>query len=127
MIGSTGAGRVSAASRADYAAAAAKVLLDGAMGERILELAGDEGFTLSDYAATLAEVSGRPVIYRHLPEDDFRSALQGMGLPAAVAGMVADSSAGAAAGALFDDGRALSRLIGRPTTKLSAAVAAAFA
>jgi NAD(P)H dehydrogenase (quinone) len=127
VIGSTGTGRVSAASRADYAAAAAKVLLDGAMGERILELAGDEGFTLSDYAATLAEVSGRPVIYRHLPKDDFRSALQGMGLPAAVAGMVADSSAGAAAGALFDDGRVLSRLIGRPTTKLSTAVAAAFA
>ena len=127
VIGSTGTGRVSAASRADYAAAAAKVLLGETAGKRILELAGDDSFTLTDYAATLAQVSGKPVIYQYLPENDFRGALQGMGLPPAVAGMVANSSASAADGALFDDRQALSKLIGRPTTKLSTAVAAALA
>ena len=125
VIGSTGTGRVSAASRADYAEAAATVLLGQSDGKQVYELAGDDSFTLSDYAATLAEVSGKPVIYQHLGEDDFRGALQNMGLPAAVADMVANSSASAADGALFDDHRALGKLIGRPTTKLSTAVAAA--
>jgi len=127
VIGSTGTGRVSAASRADYAAAAAKVLLEQSDGKQVYELAGDDSFTLSDYAKTLAEVSGKPVIYQHLGEDDFRGALQGMGLPAAVADMVANSSVSAASDALFDDNRALSKLIGRPTTTLSTAVAAALA
>lgn len=85
----------------------------------------DEGFTLAEYAATLTEVGGRPVAYRDLPENEYREALQGMGLPAPVARMVAQSSASAADGALFDDGRALSRLIGRPTTSLTSAIAGA--
>ncbi|QND72834.1 SDR family oxidoreductase [Tardiphaga robiniae] len=127
VIGSTGEARISAASRADYAAAAAKVLLDETIEKRIYELAGDDSFTLSDYAATLAEISGKPVAYQYLPEDAFRGALQGIGLPAEVARMVADSSASAANGALFDDKHALSSLIGRPTTKLSAAISAALA
>lgn len=127
VIGSTGEAHISAASRADYAAAAAKVLLDETAEKRTYELAGDDSFTLSDYAAALAEISGKPVAYQYLPEDAFRSALQGIGLPAEVAGMVAQSSASAADGALFDDSQVLSSLIGRPTTKLPAAKAAALA
>lgn len=127
VIGSTGDARISAASRADYAAAAAKVLLNGTVGGQIYELAGDESFTLADYAATLAKISGKPVVYHYLPEAAFSSALQDIGLPATVASMVADSSANAASGALFDDKKALSALIGRPTTTLSAAVEAALA
>ncbi|WP_273230449.1 hypothetical protein [Pseudomonas kuykendallii] len=37
--------------------------------------------------------------------------------------MLADSDAGACRGALFDDGRQLGRLIGRPTLTLADAVA----
>lgn len=127
VMGSTGAGRVSAASRADYAAAAVKVLLGETVDKQVYELAGDDSFTLSDYAATLADVSGKPVAYHHLSEEEYCGALLGIGLPAPVASMVAESSASAANGALFDDKRALSSLIGRPTTKLSAAIAAALA
>lgn len=127
VIGSTGAGRISAASRADYAAAAAKVLLGEGGEKQIYELAGDDSFTLSDYAAKVGEISGKPVTYQHLPEDGFRAALQGLGLPAPVASMVANSSASAADGALFHNGNELSSLIGRPTTKLSAAIAEALA
>ena len=127
VIGSTGTGRVSAASRADYAAAAAKVLVEDPTGKQVYELAGDDSFTLSAYAATLAEVSGKPVAYHHLLEAEFRGALEGMGLPAQVAAMVANSSANAAGGALFDDKKTLSKLIGRPTTKLSTAIEAALA
>jgi NAD(P)H dehydrogenase (quinone) len=125
VIGSTGEGRISAASRADYAEAATKVLLGVSDQRAVYELAGDESFTLSEYAETLAEVSGQPVTYRYLPEPEFRGALQGMGLPAPVADLIAQSSAAAADGALFDNSRTLSRLIGRPTTSLSSTFEAA--
>jgi NAD(P)H dehydrogenase (quinone) len=42
-----------------------------------------------------------------------------------VAAMLAESDVGASKGALFDEGRALSRLIGRPTTPLADSIKAA--
>ncbi len=122
VIGSTGAGRISTATRADYAAAAAAVLLGNDRTSRTYELAGDAAFTLADYAAALAEASGKPVVYVDMPEDRYRAELEGAGLPGPLASMLADSSAKAAGGALFDDGRALSALIGRPTTPLAETV-----
>lgn len=122
VIGSTGTGRISTATRADYAAAAAAVLLGNDQASRTYELAGDAAFTLADYAATLAEASGKPVVYVDMPEDQYRAELEGIGLPGALAIMLADSSAKAAGGALFDDGQVLSTLIGRPTTPLAETV-----
>ena len=75
----------------------------------------------------MARQSGREVAYQDLPEEDYRAALERIGLPGPVAGMIAQSDAAAGQGALYDDGRALSRLIGRPTTPLADAVAAALA
>lgn len=118
VLGSTGEGLISAAARADYAEAAAKVLIDETDTDRIYELAGDTGFTLTEYAAALARASGKPVRYVHLTEADYRVALEDIGLPAPFAAMLAESSATAAKGALFEDGRALSQLIERPTTPL---------
>jgi NAD(P)H dehydrogenase (quinone) len=51
--------------------------------------------------------------------------LAGFGLPQPVAQAYASFDAGASKGALFDNGRELSRLIRRPTTALAASVAAA--
>jgi len=42
-----------------------------------------------------------------------------------VAALISESDAGAAQGGLCDDGRQLSRLIGRPTTALAESVGAA--
>lgn len=125
VIGSIGDARVSSASRADYAAAAATLLAAGDTGVRIYELAGDTAFTHPEFAAMLAEVSGKPVVYVDMPEAEYRAALEGAGLPAGLAAMLADSSAKAADGALFDDGHALTKLIGRPTTPLIASIRAA--
>jgi NAD(P)H dehydrogenase (quinone) len=127
VMGSTGEGRISAATRADYAAGAAAILTRAVEGNRTYELAGDEGFTLSQYAAALAQVSGKPVAYTDLPEDAYRDALEGLGLPGPLAAMLADSSAKAAGGALFDQSLTLSALIGRPTTSMIEAVKAAVA
>ncbi len=125
LIGSAGDGRVSSASREDYADAAAAVLVDGSVETRIFELAGDDAYTLTDFAAAIGDISGRPVIYKDLPQDDYRGVLEGAGLPAPIADMLAESDAKAAQGSLFDDGRALSTLIGRPTTPWRTTLAAA--
>ncbi len=120
LSGGSGAGRISAAAREDYAEAAAKVLLTGVeQGSRIYELAGDEAFTLAEFAAELARLSGRPIEYRDLPEADYAALLVKAGLPAPFAAMLADSDVGASKGGLYDSSRMLSRLIGRPTTPLA--------
>lgn len=124
MLGSAGDGRVSLAARADYAAAAAKVLTAPDGGARVYELAGDDAWTLSDLAAEISRQAGKPVVYRDLPEADYEAALVGAGLPAALAELLADAEARVADGALLDEGRALSRLIGRPTTPVPDTVAA---
>ena len=119
LLGSAGKGRIASATRADYAAAAAAILAASEdQGGRIYELAGDEAYTLAEFAAELSRHSGRDVVYRNLPEADYRAALVGAGFPGPVAAMLAQSDAAAGQGALFDDGHQLSKLIGRPTTKL---------
>jgi NAD(P)H dehydrogenase (quinone) len=126
--GSAGTGRISAASRADYADAAAAVLTakDDQNG-RIYELAGDESFTLAEFAAEVARQSGKPVRYQDLPESEYKAVLEKAGLPEPIAAMVANADAGISKGALFDDSRQLHALIGRPTTPISAAISAALA
>ncbi len=125
-FGCAGDGRISTATRADYAAAAVAVLTatDDQAGN-VYELAGDEAFTLSEFAAEISRQAGKPVPYTDLPEAAFKGALLQAGLPQALAELVANSDAAAAKGALFDDSRQLSTLIGRPTTPLSVSVAAA--
>lgn len=116
LLGSSGDGKVSSATRADYAAAAATVLAGDSMATKVYELAGDESFTQEEFAAALSAISGKPVAYQDLPEADYAAALEQVGLPGPFAAILADSSARSADGALFDDGKALSTLIGRPTT-----------
>ena len=123
FLGSAGEGRVSSATRADFADAAVAVLTTEGHGGRTYELAGDEAWTLSDLAAEITRQTGTDIPYKNLPEAEYTAALQGFGLPEEFARMIAGWDAGASEGALFDDGRQLSKLTGRPTTTLSTAVA----
>jgi len=125
FIGCAGQGRIASAARADYAAAAAAVLLAPDQAGRVYELAGDEAYTLAELAAELSRQTGKPTPYVDLPEAEYKAALLGAGLPEPLAGVIADSDTGASRGGLFDDGHQLSRLIGRPTTALGALMAAA--
>jgi len=117
VFGSASDGRISSAAREDFAAAAIAVLTatDDQAG-RIYELAGDESYSLSEFAAEISRQTGKQIPYTDLPQADFQAALIQAGLPDFVADLLADSDAAAAKGALFDDGKQLSRLIGRPTT-----------
>lgn len=125
LIGAAGAGRVSGAARADYAEAAARVLAEGGHAGQTYELAADDAWTLADLAAEISRQSGRDIPYVDLPEAEYAAALVKSGLPEGLAAAIAGWDAGAAQGALFDDGRALSGLIGRPTTPLADVVRAA--
>ena len=122
FIGAADEGKIASATRADYAAAAARVISEDGHSGKTYELAGDAGWTLSQLAAELAKQSGKKVVYQNLSEADFAAALKGVGLPAGLADMLADSDTGASKGGLFDDSHTLSKLIGRPTTSLADSV-----
>jgi NAD(P)H dehydrogenase (quinone) len=126
LIGSAGDGRISSAARADYADAAAAVLTSTAdQSGKIYELAGDASYTLTAFAAEITKQSGKTVPFINMPEADFKAALLGAGLPDGLAELLANSDAAAAKGALFNEGRELSKLIGKPTVPFTETVAAA--
>lgn len=125
VLGSAGQGKVSAAARADYAQAAAAVLLKEGQAGKVYELGGDQAFTLNDLAAEITAVTGQPVRYQDLPAEQYAKVLQDAGLPEAYAAILADSDLGIARGDLLVTGSDLSSLIGRPTTPLREAVQAA--
>ena len=125
LAGSAGDGRVSAATRADYAAAAAAVLTGDGHAGRAYELGGDEAFTLAELAAEIGAQAGQPVSYLDLPEDEYARLLTSAGLPEVAAVTLADADRGLARGDLFVDSGHLRQLIGRPATTLREAIAAA--
>jgi NAD(P)H dehydrogenase (quinone) len=126
IVGAAGAGKVSAASRADYAEAAAAVLAGAGHAGAVYELGG-ESFTMAELAAVISVATGQRVTYTDLPPEQYQALLVGAGLPEETAVMVADSDRGVAAGELLVEGDDLTRLLGRPPTPLAAAVAAAVA
>lgn len=124
FIGASKDGAFSAASRADYAAAAAVVLTSAGHEGQTYELAGDIAFTRAQFAAEVSRQTGTPVGYHDLPELEYAQILKTF-LPEALADILADAEAHAANGALEDGSRTLSRLIGRATTPLAKVIAAA--
>jgi NAD(P)H dehydrogenase (quinone) len=123
VIGAAGQGKVSAATRADYAEAAAVVLTTEGHTGAVYELGGDEAFTLAELAATVSTAIGKPITYTDLPADELAAALLGAGLPAELANVLADADLGLGRGELFTDSGDLRRLLDRPTTSLATAVA----
>ncbi|MCU1526325.1 MAG: epimerase [Frondihabitans sp.] len=116
LVGGTGNGLVAAATRRDYAAAAAAVLTQDGHTGSIYDLGG-EPFTLTQIAATISEVSGVPVTSTNLSVDDYAAALASEGLPEDLALVLADADAGIERGELHTDSDDLKNLIGRaPTT-----------
>lgn len=125
ILGSAGDGRVSAATRADLAEAAALALL-AEDPKRVLELGG-AAFSLTELAATVSAETGREVAYVDLPAEEFARTLAGAGVPEAFAQVLADSDLGLARGELLVEGDDLAELLGRPATTLVEAVRGAAA
>ena len=127
VAGSAGDGKVSGAARADYAQAAAAVLVADGQSGKVYELGGDEAFSMADLAAEISAATGKAVSYNDLPAGDYAELLASVGVPEAFAEILADSDLGIARGDLLVSTGDLRRLIGRPTTSLGQAVRAAAA
>ena len=125
MVGAAGEGRFSSAARADYAEAAAVVLTSDEQAGQVYELAGDRSYTLPEFAAELSRQAGRPIAYRDLSQADYKQVLLGAGLPEPLADALSDEDAVSRRDTLLDEGCALGRLIGRPTTPMPETIAAA--
>jgi NAD(P)H dehydrogenase (quinone) len=122
LAGSAGTGRIASAACADFAEAAAAVLTTGDQAGRVYELTGDTTWSMPELAAEAAARSGRPVTYTNLPADRYHQVLTSAGLPGFVADLLVDADVHISRGALATVTPDLSRLLGRPTTPLSATV-----
>lgn len=122
LLGGTGDGRVASASRADYAAATAEVLVAARRGEAdgatVLELSGDTAWTFGELAAAMGEALGREVAHRDVSEAEHGELLRGAGLPPEAAAFVARLDADIRDGLLAATPGDLSRVIGRATTPM---------
>lgn len=125
LVGASGDGKISSATRQDYADAAVAVLTADGDINATYELAGDVAFTKADLAKELGSQVAKDIPYNDLSESEYATLLGSFGLPAELAAMLANVDTETKNGALHHEGNELSSLIGRKTTSLSQAVKAA--
>ncbi|MGW2823325.1 NAD(P)H-binding protein [Streptomyces sp. NPDC001443] len=125
VVQAAGEGRLTSASRADYAAAAVAVLTGEGHENTTYELGGDEPWGFAEYAAELSRQTGKEIGYTPVSVEAFSEILAGAGLPGPFVAILAGVDASIEKGELAVTSGDLSRLIGRPTTPLAEAVAAA--
>ncbi|MEU6636794.1 NAD(P)H-binding protein [Streptomyces rochei] len=127
VVQAAGDGRVSSASRADYAAAAVAVLTGEGHENKAYELGGDEAWSFAEYAAELSRQTGEEIVYTPVSTEAYTGILTGAGVPGPLADVFAGVDAAIEKGELVVTTGDLARLAGRPTTPLAEAVAAALA
>jgi NAD(P)H dehydrogenase (quinone) len=125
VVQAAGDGRVSSASRADYAAAAVAVLTGEGHENKTYELGGDTAWTFAEYAAAVSEQAGKEIAYTPVSVEAFTGILTGAGLPEPLAAILAGVDASIEQGELVVSTGDLSRLSGRPTTPISESIALA--
>lgn len=120
-----GEGRVSSASRADYAAAAVAVLTGEGHENKTYELGGDVAWSFAEYAAEIGKQTGKEIANNAVTVEAFAGILTGAGLPEGFAQILAGVDASIEKGELVVSSGDLNRLIGRPTTPIADSIAAA--
>jgi NAD(P)H dehydrogenase (quinone) len=124
IYGATGEGRLSTATRADLAGGAVGALLESP-GGKVYEFAGDQSWSMAEFAEEVGRRAGKRVEYVNQSESDYAKTLEGAGLPPPAAGFLASTSYLAGFGELYSESKDLSTLSGRPTTPISETIAAA--
>ena len=122
ITGAQGDGRISSVSRADLAAGAAHVLVHGKGGETY-DFAGDESWTMADFAAEVSRQTGREVRFESMGEAEYAASLIALGMPEHYAAVVSNSAYSTTLGALENNSRTLSKLTGRSTTPIADTIA----
>jgi NAD(P)H dehydrogenase (quinone) len=125
IVGAAGDGLVSAAPRADFAAAAVAALIQPGHENAVYELGGAPAFTMTELAAALSAATGTRIVYRDVTPEENTAILEGVGLDAGTAGFVTALEIATERGDLFTDTGDLQRLLGRESAPLAEAVAAA--
>jgi NAD(P)H dehydrogenase (quinone) len=125
LVSSVGDGRVSSASRKDYADAAAVVLTTDGHEGKVYELSGDVAWTQEELASAISEVTGKKVVYTPVSTEQHAAILKSIGLDDGTIGFVTSLDAGIRDGLIGETNGVLAGLIGRPTTPLAEGLAAA--
>ncbi|MCW8040489.1 MULTISPECIES: SDR family oxidoreductase [Acinetobacter] len=125
LYGASQDGKISSASREDYAEAAAKVLASAGHENKTYELAGSESFTKADLAQFIGQTAHKSITYQNLSADDLRQGLTQAGLPTHLIDVIVDADVQTAKGAMYSDSKDLEQLIGRKTTSIQDAIKAA--
>ena len=124
IVASVGDGRVSSASRKDYAEAAAVVMVGEGYEGEVFELSGDAAWNFDDLAAAIGSIVGKEVVYTRLSPEEHAAMLTSFGLDEGTVGFVVALDGNIRDGLLGVTSGDLSRLIGRPTTPLAEGLAA---
>jgi NAD(P)H dehydrogenase (quinone) len=117
--------RLATATRAEYAEAAAAVLLAPDAQPEYYELSGDTAWSLAELADEFTRQSGTHIVYQQVSPDEQRAALVAHGLPEPVADVLVDVEAAIDRGELSRQDGSLRHLIGHPTAPLADAVSTA--
>ena len=119
IANSIGDGRIATAPRKDFAEAAAVVLSTPGHEGKAYELSGDVAWSFEEFAATAAEVLGKPVRYQALTSEQEREQLLAAGLDEGTAAFLVTLNANMRDGAMAPTSGDLARLIGHPTEPLA--------
>ena len=117
--------RVAFVARDDVAAAAAGILIGDGHAGAIYNATGPERLSGAERAALIAEITGRPLAFRVITEEQLRAGLTQAGLPVGVVNTVISIQASFAAGAFDIVTGDVERLGGRPPKPLRDVLAGA--
>lgn len=118
VASSVGDARIASASRADYAEAAAAVLVEDGHVGHVYEFSGDVAWNFDEFAVAASEALGREVVYQRLTSEQLAAGLEAAGLDAGTVAFVVGLDQAIAGGVLAGSDGTLARIIGRPTTPL---------
>jgi NAD(P)H dehydrogenase (quinone) len=124
FVTAAGSGRLASVARDDLALAAAVVASTDGHENTIYELTGSTAWTFDEFAAQVAEVSGKPFVHKSIPAAELTAGLVGAGLPEFLAELFADIYVQIERGVLADVRPDLEKLIGRPASPLVDAIRA---
>ncbi|MFF4011696.1 NmrA family NAD(P)-binding protein [Streptomyces sp. NPDC001717] len=121
ILTATGKGRIGFVDAEDIAAVAVRALTDEQAPNADLILTGPQALTYDEVAATITEVTGRPVEHRHLTFGQLRDRWAAE-IPLEFATMLADMDRAIAEGAEDRTSDTVERITGRPAGTLRAFV-----
>ena len=111
-------GPVAWTTRGDLAAAAARLLVDGAPDGPTAPLTGPEALDFGQVAEIVGGIVGRPVRRVVIGDDEYRDTLVGHGVPAPAAALLVGMFAASRNGDFAPADPTLAGLVGRPATSL---------